>query len=185
MMTANSVMSEIWKAVPGWPYEASDLGRIRRLCDDNFEPAGSIVVPWTKGQKYPMVILYRATETWGVRENWPVAAHRVIAEAWLGPMPAPGWEVDHVDGDRSDLRPEKLEWVPPGENIRRAVARGHRGEKRYNAKLTEEKVREIWALRSQGLSATAIADQVGASESSVCHVLGGRNWKHLKPGAVA
>lgn len=91
-------------------------------------------------------------------------AHRVICEAAHGPLGS--FEVDHINGNKSDNRASNLERVTKSENCRRAIARGHAaiGEKKPNAKLTEALVRTIrrgrrptrvWA-RELGLDAKTV-----------------------------
>lgn len=172
---------EQWRPVPDWPYEASNLGRIRRTADEGFHASGSIVEPWVRGQFYPMVALYRDAQEWGARDRWLVAAHRVIAETWLGARPDPKWEVDHIDGDKLNARVDNLRWVSASDNIRSSVTRGHRGSSRWNATLTEGKVRALWVLRGQGWTNKEIAEALGVGVSAVTHVVRGDNWKHIKP----
>lgn len=97
----------------------------------------------------------------GCKEQY---AHRIICEAAHGPLGS--FEVDHLNGNKSDNRASNLERVTKSENCRRAIARGQAaiGEKRPNAKLTEALVRTIrrgrrptraWA-RELGLDAKTV-----------------------------
>lgn len=48
-------------------------------------------------------------------------AHRVAYEMEVGPIPA-GMQLDHICRNRSCVRPDHLEPVTPGENIRRGLS---------------------------------------------------------------
>jgi len=54
------------------------------------------------------------------------AAHRVLYEIMVGPIPA-GLQLDHLCRNRRCVRPGHLEPVTCGENIRRGTAGGIRG----------------------------------------------------------
>ena len=47
--------------------------------------------------------------------------HILVAKAWIGPKPASGYVVDHINGKLSDCRAVNLQWVTPAENRKRAV----------------------------------------------------------------
>ena len=46
--------------------------------------------------------------------------HSLMADAFLGPRPE-GWQVDHLNHNRSDNRLENLEYVTPLENTHRSM----------------------------------------------------------------
>ena len=61
--------------------------------------------------------------------------HRLVARAFLGPPPSQAaWQVNHIDGNRSNNRKDNLEWVSPSENTRHFYStnpsRGNTGSKR-------------------------------------------------------
>jgi hypothetical protein len=105
---------EEWRAVPGYhPYEASSLGRIRKRYPD-----GSMHVLRARGSgRYLKVCLCLASgKTW-------LRVHQVIALAFV-PGYADGLQVNHIDGDRRNNRPENLEWLTGSENMAHAHANG-------------------------------------------------------------
>ncbi len=46
--------------------------------------------------------------------------HRLVCEAFWGPPPAPGLQVDHIDGTESNNHFRNLEWVTGAENTKRS-----------------------------------------------------------------
>ena len=86
--------------------------------------------------------------------------HRLVCLAFNGPCPGPGYEVDHINCDRTCSFYQNLEFVPKRENTRRAVEKGRHefGERRYNAKMTNDEVREICEMLSKGIPIKEIAE---------------------------
>ena len=49
--------------------------------------------------------------------------HRLVARAFHGPpLGEAAWEVNHIDGNRSNNRLDNLEWVTPSQNVRHSYA---------------------------------------------------------------
>lgn len=67
----------------------------------------------------------------------------------------------------SRLHPERLAW----------------GSRHGQAKLSEEKVRQIFELRSQGLKQREIAVRFGCSRENVGRILRGERWKRVVPNS--
>ena len=49
-----------------------------------------------------------------------ILVHIAVAIAWIGPKPADGYVIDHLNGITTDNRMSNLQWVTPAENRRRA-----------------------------------------------------------------
>ncbi len=104
-----AVIVEQWRPVPGWPYEASDLGQIRRIpwIDDAgvFHLGGIVAQCPDKrpGKGYLYVTLRDGTR----RRKAAVAV--LVLEAWRGLRPA-GCEACHNNGIRTDNRLSELRW---------------------------------------------------------------------------
>jgi hypothetical protein len=54
------------------------------------------------------------------------------------------------------------------------------GEAHQNAKLTDDDVRTIRAMRKEGHSYQSIADAVSVSHAAIWLVVNGRSWKHVQ-----
>lgn len=100
-------MIEIWKPVDSYPYEVSNLGRVRRI--GNSEPIAQTVVKKRNGI-YLKVDLWR----WGKRKTARV--HRLVAQVFLPPPALLQHEVNHRDLNTLNNNAENLEWASRHEN---------------------------------------------------------------------
>lgn len=167
-MTTETVAEE-WRSVKGWPYEVSDLGRVRRLKNSRF---GVYLSP-TK-TRYPMVNFSR--------EIGPVYVHRLVADAFLGPRPR-GKEIDHRDGNPKNNKPENLEYVTHSENISRAERNGlinhAKGERVKTSKLVSLEVQNIRDLKREGNSISYISNKYNVGWKQVYNIVNYKAWRHL------
>ena len=123
------MLREIWEPIPDYPYEISNMGRVRSIvrkvhqtvkgtsCVRNIKSrvlAGS----WKKTTltKYHKVVLCKE----GKRTYAQV--HRLVAKAFL-PNPNNLPAVDHIDGNGANNCVDNLCWVTNSENIKRAFDR--------------------------------------------------------------
>lgn len=67
----------------------------------------------------------------------------------------------------------------PRLDTERQLSSNCRGERRWNAKLTEDDVYRIRELRLSGLTYNAIAAETGMSATHVCRICLNRFWRHL------
>lgn len=107
--------------------------------------------------------------------------HRVVWRVLCGDIPE-GLEINHKNGDASDNRPENMELVTHTENMRHrdeVIKTTERGEQRYNAKLTEAKVRMIRASDGSRSTILRFAEAFGVNHTTVEDVLAWRTWKHV------
>ena len=169
-------MCEEWRSVEGWPYEVSNIGRVRRT-----KPASGTTVGRILGDQqcwgYAGVLLRD-----GPGHKWWAQIHRLVASAWHGPPPHSKSVVNHLNGDSTDNRPENLEWTDRAGNNAHAAKMGlcAKGEAHGMAKLTKDEVR---AIRSQyvpyHVPARLLAEQYGVSEGAISCIVTGRNWGWL------
>lgn len=103
--------------------------------------------------------------------------HQLICLAFHGIPPSPKHEVDHINRQRDDNRPENLRWVTRRENTRNANMRRGCGEKHPMAKITESTAREIRERRTRGELLRVIAADVGLSIATVGRIASGHIWK--------
>lgn len=103
-------MSERWRKIPGWPYQASSLGRVRSLPRQMAgagEYGGQVLTPAPDRDGY-----LRVTLTDGRRRK-RFGVHTLVALAWHGPP-----EVLHGPGGQQDNTPGNLRWGSRRDNER-------------------------------------------------------------------
>lgn len=110
---------EEWRPIPGFEgYEASSLGRIKSVARGKGRRVGRIVAqhPLTNG-RYPKV------ELWTGGRRRTVLVHRLVGEAFLGPLPD-GLQTRHLNGNGFDNRASNLKYGTHLENMQDAIKHG-------------------------------------------------------------
>jgi len=124
---------ERWKAIPGWPYEVSDCGKVRSI--DRVVITSNGQVRFWKGrvlrvgiyqEGYPIVLLRKN----GKEQTTNV--HSLVAQAFLPKAPSPKHRVDHKDDTRTNNHFRNLQWLTHAKNIKKGYRR-----KRYERVLQE------------------------------------------------
>lgn len=156
-------------------YEVSSLGRIRSTMPIKGNRGPRLLsLQLTKG--YPCVKLrIPGTQT----SRWH-RVHRLVVEAFIGPIPE-GYEVNHIDAQRTNNVPTNLELVTRTENMAhcRSLGRLAIGVRSGKARISEADVRAIRASRADGVPLDEIAQRFGISKQHVSGIAKGRFWKHL------
>jgi hypothetical protein len=164
---------EIWKTVPSLPeYEASSLGRVRRVPFEAPMPHGGVrqyggqitTGVWREADKR-FCILFRG-------KNYKVA--RMVCEAFHGPA-FEGAVCMHLDEDSKNNRPENLAWGTQKENLNAPGFKRHckTTVRAWNGHvLSDYAVREIRARANE--SRAALAREYGVSPSHVSNLIAGR-----------
>lgn len=158
---------EHWKPIEGWPYEVSDMGRVRRSEPDRTSPAGK-VLRVRKGGEYHMLTLCNNGD------QRRVYVHHLVLEAFVGPRPSDAHECNHRDGDKLNNRPDNLEWVTRSENIKHAYENGLATPN--NRKLDPAQVAAIRELLDEGVPQARLAAAAGVSQKVVSRISRGEAY---------
>lgn len=152
---------EEWRDVPGYEgvYQASSLGRIKSL--HRLSGHGWLRERIMKPSMDHGGYLHLSLKIKGVRVTPKV--HSFVAGAFLGERPG-GYEVNHINGVKTDNRPDNLEYVTPQENMRHAVLNGFVRGKQVTQLLSDEQVR---SLHRVGMTMRYIVKHSGLSYRAV------------------
>ena len=149
-------MSEVWRDITNFEgrYQVSDGGRVRNM------RTGRVLKPGVAYNGYYMVRLSK--NGYALTQRVP----RLVATAFV-PGFAPGLEVNHINGDKTDNRAVNLEWCTPSENqTHRFRVLGHPGVGRKAVQCVETGKRYA--------SLTEAAQDIGASVGNLSLALSGR-----------
>jgi len=158
-MTKSEVFTgETWRQIPGSNFEASTFGRVRtfRILSTGLNKWGYLRTRFRIKTKHVHKLV-----------------HQVVALAYLGECPS-GKEVNHIDGNKKNNRPENLEYVTRLENAKNALARGayRRGETHPFYKVTPVQKTAIIKSYSTGhLTMQQIAFMYDVSKATVSRVV--------------
>jgi hypothetical protein len=164
------VSEEVWRVTANDHYEVSSLGGFRRVVADRIGRKRKALSTRPRPDGYVRVTMTRD----GVEV--PYYLHRLVCEAFNGAPPA-GFEVDHIDGNRSNNAASNLRWAPKGDNLSwRTVANG---ERQHLAKLNVGAVHIIREKIAAGVSDAALGREFGVSDVSISNIRKGKTWKHI------
>jgi len=171
---------EIWKQVVGYEgfYEVSNLGNIKSITRD-------VNTKGSKKRRHTGKPLKKILGSTGYlcahlskfNQSRPMGIHRLVAHAFIGPQ-LTGYHTMHLDGDRTNNNIKNLRYGSPTCNAAFKVDDGtiSRGIKRYNAKLSESKVKNIRELATQKIPYKHIAEKYNIGITTVCAVVKRQNW---------
>ncbi len=159
-------MIEEWQPVnineETWPYEVSDLGRVRRSEPPQKEGktyVGKILSPWLRTDGYPAVTLSKE----GTKAAYPV--HRLVMASFVGPCPS-DMEVNHMDRNKTNAHLVNLEYITHKQNVLR-------GDEHPRALITEEQALSIKK------ELQALTERYGVSKTTLVNILRGLSWGWL------
>lgn len=103
-------------------------------------------------------------------------AHRIVMEATLGRVLETQEYILHSCDNPPCINPNHLRVGTALENTRDSYLK----KRHYpSAKLSDERVREIRRLRTEGLTFTQVAKRYDISKPAAQHICARRTWKHV------
>ena len=167
--------TEIWKPIPfASEYEASSLGRVRRMVKTKYTEPGHIIRLHAHHSGYISTAIFYD----GRFHNLDV--HRLVAFAFLGPPPSPKHHAAHNDGDRTNNTATNLRWATVQENAADVVRHGsQKGERNNRCKLTRQQVRTIRAQRCLGATYASLAREFNVTKTAIKSVVKRESWAWL------
>jgi len=164
---------EIWKPVAGYEglYEVSNLGRVKSF-HGQYGVKERILKPRTHQGYFAVNLAKDGTVTC----KWVA---RLVAIAFV-PNPNNLPVVNHINGVKTDNRPENLEWVTVGDNTRHAFRTGLlKGG--YGAKISADTASHIKARLVNGDRPSVIAREMSLPDTLVYAISCGQSWRKLEP----
>lgn len=151
---------ETWKPIPRYKgrYEASTLGRVRNA------KTNRVLRTYPNRYGYLMISTYPDKMT---------LVSGLIAETFIGPRPV-GMQVEHLNQDKQDNRPQNLAYMTSSQNIKRSYLHGSR-EKVRAPRLSKQAyalIHELWATGQY--SQVQIAKLTGITNSAVSRIVRGK-----------
>lgn len=175
-----------WKWVVGYKgyYKVSDTGEVKavartiRYRDGRTYHYPERVLTKSKGNYFGHVC---ANLSRG-RKTERVFIHKLVLEAFVGPCPTGHQARHYPDPNPANNKLSNLSWATPKKNQADREEHGTtcRGERCYNAILTEEDVQKIRSIREEKkLSYEKIGRMFGVNYVTVHDIVKRRRWKHV------
>lgn len=167
---------EIWRNVKNYPYKVSNFGRIKRATPARGTRIDGKLKLNLNMYGYLQVNLYKT----GKRKHFFV--HRLVAEAFIGPC-CNGYEVNHIDGDKTNNYVWNLEYVTRSENVKHSYKLGLQrqdGENNGNSKLKEEdvlKIRNLYKIKNY--TQKEIAKKFKVNKATISRIIKRKIWSHI------
>jgi len=172
----NDLKNPVWKDAPGYEglYQVSNVGLVKSVKRQGLDGRiieERIMKTCPVGKGYLSVVLRKDGKS--IREY----VHRLVCLAF-NKKTIPEYDVvNHKNGLKTCNWYKNLEWVSYHENNQHAYDNNlkAKGEKFYNAKLTESQVSEIKKIGKNG-TFQSIADKYGVTKATIRDILVGKTW---------
>lgn len=169
-------MIEKWKTIEDFPnYEASNLGRIRRIKTQKILKPGFSKVKNPR----PIVVLYKN------KKSKTMAVSRIILTAFKGKPNFEKAECNHKDGIRLHNEITNLEWVTGCGNIQHALKTGLRKNQAVGSRISKSKLKEkdIPVIRKMIVEGVLKLEDIGnkfnVNKCTIFDVKHNKTWRHI------
>lgn len=176
-------MKEIWKKIPVFNHEyaASNLGRIKAM--EHYDKRGhlrkeKLIKQQTTPHGYKRVGLFDGKK---VKYFY---VHRLVYVAFIGPIPD-GMQLNHLNENGFDNRPENLSLVSPSENINYGTRNQRVSDKLTNGTKRSKPIQQS-TLDGKPVkywpSLQEITRELGFDAALISRVCRGAKWHHSAYG---
>lgn len=172
-----SLDNEIWRDVVGYEgyYRVSNLGRVRGVGRYVSQRQGGTQL--RRGKIIHGVINrggYRHLVLCKDGKQKTLEVQRLVAKAFIeNPNNLPC--INHKDSNKTNNRPENLEWCTQRENVRHAV------KERDRRRIPAEIEAQIRIRHANGENAASISRNLGISYKTALRLTDGNKWRHSDP----
>lgn len=172
-----------WRRCADFPdYEVSECGDVRRSVASRTRITGARLRGFVDGDGY---LRYALIDADGSKRT--VIAHRLVAEAFIGPAPSDRYEIAHNNGSRVSCHYRDLRWATRKENDDDTIVHGtaRAGINNGNAKLTEQDVRDIRRIyreiknRERSGKISDLAREYGIHHATLVQIATGKSWASI------
>lgn len=179
------ILHEIWLPVAGYEgaYEVSNFGNVRSL--DKTVRGRTESERFLKGRilkSKPSGAGYRSVNLSVNNLISTKLIHGLVAQAFIGDRPD-GFEVNHIDGDKTNNHVKNLEYCSPSENMKHAFNNNLRvavkGSKAGQSKLIEADIPVIRERVAKGEPLETIAKDYGVHNTTIWGIYHGKTWSHI------
>jgi hypothetical protein len=179
-----SGVAETWREIFGYEgiYEVSDRQRVRSRYAHSPGDKSCVGVGWR--------ILRQSLDSHGCpqvnlclrgKPTKFLVAH-LVANAFLPTKSSADQVLRHLNDDPTDNRIENLAWGTYHDNAQDSMRNGtfRRGSTHYNAKLNDDKIREIRHLDATGkFSQQELGLRFGVRQCTISAIVRLQSWKHV------
>ena len=185
-MVKRTFMEEIWINIPifNGEYAASSLGRIKAT--EHYDKRGHLRKEKILSQQTGYFGLYKRVGLQYNKKSKNFFVHRLVYLAFKGTIPK-GMQINHLNEDTFDNRPENLSLATPSENInygtrnQRVSAKMTNGVKRskqVQQSTLDGKPIKVWP------SLAEIERELGFQKALISRVCRGDKWHHSAYGYI-
>ena len=176
------MQNEVWKDIPEYEgyYQVSNFGRVKSLARQRKSGYGSISkvrerIMKSKDDKdgYQLHGLSKDGQTKTFR------LHKLVAICFIdNPKPELFNQINHIDGNKLNNKPENLEWCDSSHNQREAIKLGLKGGKPYNPRIDSTPIRQFdkkgnFIKRYENLAEACRVNHL--SKTAICNCLNKRS----------
>lgn len=166
---------EVWAFHPRYAnIVVSSFGRVKNFFTDYIIAQRET----EQGYRSCTIGLYQTT---GIKRNKSALVHRLVAETFFSYLNCVEYEVNHINGDKSNNSIMNLNWMTRAENLDHALELGlikpRFGKDNGMYKYTDDDIKALDELRKEGYTFKQLGNLLGISGGSVHSLLNRRIYE--------